>query len=111
MILAHAVFSLVAAAASGLANEAVPATDPTQWIRLEDWPPAIDLDRDGDRLVRFKLTVGPIGNVTGCQIIDTSGSSLIDWATCRALKTRARFIPHSDQARYFVGKYRWVLPQ
>jgi TonB family protein len=111
MSVAYAMYWLASAAVPTNANEAVPATNPARWIQLQDWPRAIDFDRGRgpDWTVRFKLTVAGTGRVTRCQIINASGSSEIDYATCRALLNRARFKPHADQSRYFVRKYRWSL--
>lgn len=113
MSVAYAMYWLASAALPNNANEAVPASDPTRWIQVKDWPRAIDFDRGQgpDWIVRFKLTVVRTGRVTRCQIINGNGSSEIDSATCRALLSRARFKPHADQSRYFVRRYRWSLPR
>jgi protein TonB len=46
--------------------------------------------------VRFELTIGTDGRVTGCRITESSGYSDLDRATCRLMEKRARFQPARD---------------
>ncbi len=39
------------------------------------------------------LSIGPDGRVTGCSVTRSSGSRSLDNATCRILRSRARFTP------------------
>jgi protein TonB len=64
---------------------------------------------------RFRLGVGADGRVTECTVTATSGSSALDSATCRLMKSRARFTPARDSDGKAVGDsvasgIRWVLP-
>jgi TonB family protein len=80
----------------------------------EDYPAAALAAREqGD--VRFSLDVGPNGRVSGCTITRSSGSSALDDATCRVIRSRARFTPALDAAGATVadkvaGKIDWKLP-
>jgi len=44
----------------------------------------------------FRLDVGSNGRVTNCSVTSSSGSSALDSATCRLLRSRARFTPARD---------------
>ena len=64
---------------------------------------------------RFRLTVGADGRVTGCTVTGSSGSSALDSATCRLMKTRARFTPARDSngnktSDSVSSAIKWVLP-
>src|SRR3954465_1834922 len=64
----------------------------------------------------FHLDIGPDGRVTGCTVTSSSGSSALDSATCRIMKSRARFTPAHDATGKPVGdtassRIRWVLPK
>src|SRR5687767_11924526 len=47
---------------------------------------------------RVRLEVGPNGRVTNCAILQSSGSAALDSATCRIMRSRARFTPARDAA-------------
>ena len=46
--------------------------------------------------VRFTLTIDPSGRVVGCSIVHSSGSAVLDAATCNIMRRRARFTPAMD---------------
>jgi len=58
-------------------------------ISLNELPP----DENPAEVLRYKLTVGPDGKPTNCQVVQSSGSPTIDKRTCEILQTRARFKP------------------
>ena len=65
---------------------------------------------------RFRLAVGPDGRVKDCTVTGSSGSSALDSATCRIMKSRARFTPARDSDGNPTGDsvsnaIRWVLPE
>jgi len=43
--------------------------------------------------VSVSLNIGTDGRVTGCSVTGSSGSRSLDNATCRILRSRARFTP------------------
>jgi periplasmic protein TonB len=45
---------------------------------------------------RASLTIGPDGRVTGCSIVQSSGNTALDSATCNILRRRAKFVPARD---------------
>jgi protein TonB len=81
----------------------------------EDYPPsAIRAEAQG--IVGFLLDVDPAGRVTGCTIKSSSGSEVLDQATCRIMTARAQFVPaHDRKGRPTTdrvwARIRWVLPQ
>jgi protein TonB len=63
----------------------------------------------------FRLTVGPDGRVTACSVTSSSGSAALDQATCRIMRSRARFTPARDDHGQATtdsvsSRIRWVLP-
>jgi protein TonB len=65
------------------------------YITGDDYPASAARNNEQGR-VTFTLVVGPSGQVTDCQIRATSGSAALDSATCRILRSRARFTPARD---------------
>jgi protein TonB len=64
-------------------------------LSYDDYPlEAVRHGWEGDVVV--DLTISPIGTVTGCQIVQSSGHSVLDNATCKIMLTRARFSPARD---------------
>jgi protein TonB len=65
---------------------------------------------------RFRLGVGSDGRVTECIVTGSSGSGALDSATCKLMKSRAKFTPAHDSEGRAVGDsvssaIRWVLPR
>ena len=71
-------------------------------ITSDDYP---DIARRNDESgsVRARLDVAANGKVSGCSIIASSGSSVLDKATCRILKSRGRFVPARDSNGQAIG--------
>ncbi|HEX4738404.1 MAG TPA: energy transducer TonB [Allosphingosinicella sp.] len=66
--------------------------------------------------VRFALEVAADGHVTGCTVEMSSGSPVLDQATCQIMTARAQFTPAHDSrdqptADTVRAAIRWVLPQ
>ncbi|HWH17872.1 MAG TPA: energy transducer TonB [Allosphingosinicella sp.] len=64
----------------------------------------------------FRLTIDPSGRVSGCDITSSTGSSALDSATCRVLRSRARFTPARDTegnptSDTYTGRITWRLPE
>lgn len=92
----------------------VPKGNPGQWANTNDYPP-VALQKQMEGTTGFRLTVGPDGRVTECQIASSSGSSELDQATCANVLRRARFDPALDaQGKPISGTYsnrvRWQIP-
>jgi periplasmic protein TonB len=69
-----------------------PLGSPSQWISNADYPPAASAAGQEGRTV-FALDVDNKGRVTGCRIIQSSGSPLLDNTTCSSMVVNARFKP------------------
>ncbi len=84
------------------------------YISNDDYPDsAIRNEEQGT--TAFRLDVGADGRVSGCSVTGSSGSSALDNATCRLLRSRARFTPATDSSGARTsdsvsGRIRWVLP-
>ncbi|HEX8620397.1 MAG TPA: TonB family protein [Allosphingosinicella sp.] len=84
------------------------------YVSDEDYPTtAVRNEEQGT--TRFRLVVGPNGQVTECSIVGSSGSSALDSATCRLMKQRAKFTPARNSAGEptsdsVTSAIRWVLP-
>ena len=80
----------------------------------QDYPAeAIAAREEGS--VGFTLDIGSNGRVTACTVTLSSGSSVLDEATCRLISSRARFTPAVDSAGQTVadhvaGRIVWKLP-
>lgn len=85
------------------------------YITQDDYPAAALRD-DQQGQVRITLDVGPTGRVTDCRITLSSRSASLDQATCRIMRSRARFEPaHDAKGVAVAGIYRatiaWRLPE
>lgn len=92
---------------------AEPLTPPGDWFR--DYPAAA-LRADEQGRVGFQVEIDAKGAVTGCTIVSTSGSAVLDAATCDAVRANARFAPARDAAGKPVASRwkqatRWALPE
>lgn len=64
-------------------------------ITGDDYPSSAQRNEE-EGTVRVRLTVGANGRVTDCSVSQSSGSSALDSATCRLLRSRARFTAAVD---------------
>ena len=82
-----------------LANQAPvprPLGGPNSWVSREDYPAAA-LRAGSEGTVGFRLTVSPQGRATDCAVTSSSGSPVLDSATCALAVRRARFEPARDE--------------
>ncbi|HEX8572573.1 MAG TPA: energy transducer TonB [Allosphingosinicella sp.] len=93
---------------------AKPVAPLTSFLTPDDYPAAAI--RAGEHgTVSFRLSVGADGRVYGCAVTGSSGSAVLDSATCRLMTSRARFTPAGDKrgrprADDFEGRIEWKLP-
>lgn len=85
-----------------------PATDPSRWMKVVDWPEHAWLYKMD--AVTTKLHVTQDGTVDECVIEVSSGWPIVDESVCKALNMRARFtaesdIPEDDPRRWI----RWTM--
>lgn len=92
-----------------------PKGNASRWVTTNDYPSrALREEQEGVTTVR--LSVDASGNVTGCTVTGSSGSPLLDDATCKNMQRRARFNPATNgEGQPVAGSYsqsvRWQIPQ
>ncbi len=91
-----------------------PKGNPGYWVTTNDYPTAA-LREEITGVTRFRAVVGPDGRVSDCEVIQTSGSDILDAASCRLIVRRARFNPALDEAGnpisgYYTTNVRWMIP-
>lgn len=64
-------------------------------ISSDDYPTSAFVKGEQGQ-VHYKLTIASTGVVTDCTIVQSSGSTALDEATCRIIKQRAKFFPAKD---------------
>ncbi|MGE0178346.1 MAG: energy transducer TonB [Sphingomonas sp.] len=72
------------------------------YVSDSDYPSSA-LRNEEEGTTGFRLTIGPDGRVSDCTITSSSGSSALDQATCRIMRSRARFTPARDSTGAAVG--------
>lgn len=109
-----AAFALATAGFLVAARNPEPLSNPAEWITAEDYPrQAIVEEQIGN--VDYKLSVNTAGEATGCHIVHSSGSSILDETTCTLLMRRAKFKRGGDllgvgTMTNYNGTVRWRLP-
>jgi protein TonB len=94
---------------------AAPRGNPGSWATTNDYPSrALREEREGT--TGFRVTIGPDGRVTDCQITSSSGHADLDEATCANVRRRARFTPATDgegqpTSGSYANRVRWVIPK
>lgn len=86
----------------------------TSYFSDDDYPPSA-LRAEEQGTTGFRLTIGPDGRVSACEVTSSSGSSALDQATCRILRSRARYTPARDQSGNPTSgtdqaRVQWRLP-
>lgn len=102
------VIGMVLASAPAMAGSPagpVPLTDPRQWVTANDYPKdALIHDRKG--MVKFDVSVDPVGKATECVVTQSSGHADLDKVSCDLMIQRARFHPATDaEGRPVAGRY------
>lgn len=84
------------------------------YFSTDDYP-AGALRNNEQGTTGFSLTIGTSGRVDACSVTSSSGSSALDQATCRILRSRARYTPARDEdgnptTGHDSGRVTWRLP-
>ena len=79
-----------------------------------DYPPTAVAAREQGK-VAMSLSINEVGRTADCRITASSGSALLDRASCSIIARRARFHPAVDaDGKPVAGRYEhqidWVLP-
>lgn len=85
-----------------LARPPVPATPPSNWLGLGDYPVAMLQSGYGDH-VDFRLMVDATGKPTACDVLTMDSRPEFIKATCGPLMRRARFEPALDAGGHPVA--------
>lgn len=68
---------------------------PETWVTSDDYPDeALMLELQGT--VALQWTIDAKGRATACRIVESSGYSVLDTASCRLIEERARYLPARD---------------
>jgi TonB family protein len=84
------------------------------YFSADDYPAAA-LRGNHQGTTGFRLTIAPNGRVTNCAVTASSGSAALDQATCRILRSRARYTPARGRGGTAIGgidtgRVTWRLP-
>lgn len=96
-------------------KQPAPKGNPGNWATPNDYPSrALREEREG--VTGFRVTVGPDGRVSDCQITSSSGSPDLDQTACDKIRQRARFNPATDgegnpTSGSYSNRVRWVIPK
>ena len=94
---------------------AQPKGNPGNWASTDDYPArALREERQG--VTGFRLSVGPDGRATSCEVTSSSGTPELDSTTCSLVQRRARFTPATDgegqpTSGSYNGRVRWQIPK
>ena len=105
----------VAAAPRVTPKSPTPKGNPGNWANSNDYPSrALREEKEG--VTRFRVSVGPDGRVTSCDVTGSSGTPELDSATCSLVTRRARFNPATDgEGQPTSGSWgnsvRWQIPK
>lgn len=92
----------------------MPKGQPGQWVLSQDYPAAALRERK-QGTVRFRLGIAKDGTPSTCEVLESSGSDILDQASCSLLMKRSQFTPaRNGRGHPITGTYtsavRWVLP-
>ena len=94
---------------------AVPRNGPQGWITNDDYSNS-DLRREREGTARYRLVIGSNGRVNSCEIVQSTGHSSLDSATCRLIQRRAQFNAATDSrgervVGTYTGSVSWRIPE
>ena len=97
-------------------TKAQSATGALQGLISGDDYPSSALNNEEQGLVVARLSIGADGRVTGCSVSSSSGSRALDTATCRILRSRARFTPArlsngQPTTDTHIARIRWQIQE
>lgn len=88
--------------------------DPATWVTQDDYP-AEALNANESGTVVMRMAIDAKGAVTGCTIVQSSGSASLDTTSCNVMRERARFTPATDAngqptTSTFQRRIQWSSP-
>lgn len=96
-------------------RQAIARGSKTSWITNDDYPPAALRAREQGTVV-MDLRIDRLGRVENCEVSGSSGSALLDKASCSLVQRRARYTPATDENGDPTSStdritFRWSIPQ
>ncbi|MBX9731461.1 MAG: energy transducer TonB [Sphingomonas sp.] len=100
---------------TGIAVGVKPIGNPGDWFPPESYPAEAKAAAEEGR-TEFSLDIDAAGRITGCNIVQSSGSDLLDSTTCSQLIGNGRFKPALDRnGKPMPGSWtsamRWELAE
>lgn len=100
--------------ASNQSSPARPTGNPGAWISTADYPPEA-LMAQAEGATALKLSIDANGAVSDCIVETSSGSAILDVASCRILKERGSFVPATDGNKkrvpsVYSTRITWKIP-
>lgn len=92
----HALLLLAGTTSTGQSEASQPVRPRGPIERWISSAPFAGIEHLPEGEVRYRLQVGPDGRPTACDIVETSGSRLLDQEVCKLLMRRARFHPATN---------------
>ena len=88
--------------------------DPASWVTNDDYP-AKALQKGLFGTVEVAFAVDATGRATGCTVVKSSGSTILDEVTCTAMMPRAKFEPARDASGKVIAgtsprRVQWQNP-
>jgi len=88
---------------------------PAEWVRDDDYPPGA-LNNGEQGAVGIEFVIARNGRVSGCTVVQSSGSQLLDRKTCQLVTERALYSPAVDAQRRAVEqtsrlRFRWQIAE
>lgn len=95
-------------------KSASPNNGPTGWITTAEYPRRA-LTRGWEGSAAYLLTIGTNGRVSDCRVTSGTSHKVLDDATCKWVKRRARFeaATNTDGAKVagsYSGTVTWTIP-
>ncbi len=97
-------------------QSASPARGDVRTSFSDDDYPAAAIAAGAQGTAQARLSIGTDGRVVGCDLVQSTGNSALDSATCRVLRSRVKFTPAKDSNgnpttdSYLTPPIKWVLP-
>lgn len=94
-------------------RSAPPRGNPASWVTNDDYPPTAR--RAGEEgSVDVEVAIDATGRISACKVVKSSGSSVLDAATCSLVQRRGRYQPATDSSgspttATATLTYRWSL--
>ena len=99
----------------GLAVPGRPGGNPGKWVTLGDYPADAKRERR-EGVTAFRVWYDKRGLPSKCDVMESSGHTDLDTATCALVMRRARFKPGRNRegetvGGYYMNKIRWTVPR